>query len=683
MNEVQQDYDTTYGQMVKEYQSHSGAVNTGTSWNVDYAFDDSVSSNIFTNQLRLESTTYHDGKIVYRDYGSGGSLNDLLGRVKRIRETNSSGTIQGEYTHTADGRLVQTNLKSMGISVDYHSGNNDGVYERLDRFGRITKQAWHKPAGNPTWPVNQAYTYDRLGNRLTRDISSGTYPGNDQDQKFVYDELNRLVQFEEGTLDSNDTISFRRQEQQWDRDQLGNWENFKERDKGSIWDTDEDREHNAANEITSIDSVSNTVVYDAAGNMTRIPDLASGDEGIYDAWNRLVIIAAPAAGLQQNEYDGLHRRIVRDDSFAGGNGDKIHFYYSGQQVVEERKEVSGTIDTDPLNVYIYHPHYIDAVLCRDYDPETDGSSDRYHYLYDTTFNVTALVDDNKDVVERYHYDPYGKVTILDADFSADSDNKSDIGNEILFTSRRLDPETGLMYFRARYYHPGLGRFISRDPWGTIDGMNLYRGYFAPNGMDPWGLFSDEEPVLASRDPHNVCKGICERKMLRDEASGGNPTAKDFVACVKNCIDNLEESGWVDENGNPFRPRVSLAPSPGLLKRFFFRIALEAIRKHKGKPTVAPTPQVPTPASPPPSPPGDDNDGDEQKLDCTKARPFHLKGIPIPGEDYKDEHDFKTAHGACPNSAFDICACKDGSVVIRAVGQCGKSGPTIPTGETWK
>ena len=41
--------------------------------------------------------------------------------------------------------------------------------------------------------------------------------------------------------------------------------------------------------------------------------------------------------------------------------------------------------------------------------------------------------------------------------------------------------------RARFYHAELGRFISRDPIGYVDGMNLYRGYFVPNGVDPLGL----------------------------------------------------------------------------------------------------------------------------------------------------------------------------------------------------
>jgi len=43
------------------------------------------------------------------------------------------------------------------------------------------------------------------------------------------------------------------------------------------------------------------------------------------------------------------------------------------------------------------------------------------------------------------------------------------------------------YFCARYYHAQLGRFISRDPSGFVDGMSLYRGYFVPGGMDPLGL----------------------------------------------------------------------------------------------------------------------------------------------------------------------------------------------------
>ena len=64
-----------------------------------------------------------------------------------------------------------------------------------------------------------------------------------------------------------------------------------------------------------------------------------------------------------------------------------------------------------------------------------------------------------------------------------------IDNPYLFTGQRFDEETGLYYFRARYYDADQGRFINRDPLGYVDGMNLYEGYFIPNGIDPYGLWT--------------------------------------------------------------------------------------------------------------------------------------------------------------------------------------------------
>lgn len=43
-----------------------------------------------------------------------------------------------------------------------------------------------------------------------------------------------------------------------------------------------------------------------------------------------------------------------------------------------------------------------------------------------------------------------------------------------------------MNFRARYYDPATGEFISQDPKEYVDGMSMYRGYFVPNGVDPSG-----------------------------------------------------------------------------------------------------------------------------------------------------------------------------------------------------
>jgi RHS repeat-associated protein len=285
--------------------------------------------------------------------------------------------------------------------------------------------------------------------------------------------------------------------------------------------------------------------------MTTIPKPgapANSYAGTYDAWNRLVKVADGSSTVAEYEYDGLNRRIVKSIYSGGSLDHRQHFYYNEDwQVQEVRKETSGTEDPDPLEQFIWHPNYIDAPALRFYDAATSGSQTIHYYTYDANYNVTALLSGNTPI-ERYRYSPYGAVTVLDADFSVDADGKSDIGNSCTYTGRQIDWETGLFYYRNRYYHPQLGNFVSRDPIGYDAGdLNLYRyvGSRPTNLVDPSGTavldnpeeFEDDTPQwlkdLCAPDPADF---VCPLGGLG--AKLGGKAAKGLKGAFKACVNKL-------------------------------------------------------------------------------------------------------------------------------------------------
>jgi RHS repeat-associated protein len=243
-------------------------------------------------------------------------------------------------------------------------------------------------------------------------------------------------------------------------DGLGNWQGFNNNG------TTQTREHNEANEITS-QSGSATPTHDAAGNMTQFAkptDSANALQAKYDAWNRMVEVSEGGVLIAKYSYDANGRRIIKAvDTNSDGTVDAFaHFLHNNNnQVLEVRTGTDTTGSTPPAETLqpkyqnIWSPRYIDAKILRSENTDTDGLCDdaAVFYLSDANYNVTAVIDGvTGNVIERYAYDPYGKAIILDADFTPDADNISDINNTTLYTGRELDQETGLYFYRARYYH---------------------------------------------------------------------------------------------------------------------------------------------------------------------------------------------------------------------------------------
>jgi len=110
----------------------------------------------------------------------------------------------------------------------------------------------------------------------------------------------------------------------------------------------------------------------------------------------------------------------------------------------------------------------------------------YYFHTNGIGSTTAVTDANGNIVERYKYGLYGMPTFMDA--AGNVIPKSAIGNNILFQGREYEPETNFYYYRARHLDPIMGRFLSTDPMGYWDSMNLYQGFnMNPvNFVDPFG-----------------------------------------------------------------------------------------------------------------------------------------------------------------------------------------------------
>ena len=104
-----------------------------------------------------------------------------------------------------------------------------------------------------------------------------------------------------------------------------------------------------------------------------------------------------------------------------------------------------------------------------------------YYEQDALGSVSSLSDASGALANTYSYDSFGKLL----------SSSGTLTNPFQFTGREFDAETGLRYYRFRYFDPTIGRFISEDPVGFDGGINFYR--YAQNNpsllIDPFGLSS--------------------------------------------------------------------------------------------------------------------------------------------------------------------------------------------------
>ncbi len=232
--------------------------------------------------------------------------------------------------------------------------------------------------------------------------------------------------------------------------------------------------------------------YDAAGCLTNLNDVSME----WDERYRLKrFVVPPLGGSVEYEYDVFGRRVSRSDiPPEGGLTNVEHFIYNGNQVVADL-DGSGNL----LRTYVWGSG-IDNLLCF-----TDhATSNTYYAIKDHQNSVIAFVDETGSVVESYEYSAYGETKVFNANGIELSE--SALGNRYCFQGREIDWTTGLYYFRARWYDPNTGRWLSMDPIGISGGLNLYA--FCDN--NPGNFVDNFGAVPTTSD------GIAERQAQLDQ-----------------------------------------------------------------------------------------------------------------------------------------------------------------------
>lgn len=394
---------------------------------------------------------------------------DLAGRLTSTTASSPSMPAQTiGYTHDLNGnRLTMTDPQDGVTDYVYDALNRPTSIENpshqtttfgYDRLSRRTTLTHHNGVvstytydgasqllslvhqlGGLT--VNSAgYVYDPVGNRTSKTDNSGT-------ATYSYDTVNRLIE-------ALNPLPFNPLET-YIYDPLGNRTDSNQNGLSTF---------NEANRL--LEDASFVYQYDANGNMTRRTSKSSGlySQFVYDAENQLTQVIREDGSIVNYHYDGLGRRIEKEVA-----GVITCYVYDSEDILLELDASNNVVAR-----YTHGPGIDEPLILQ-------KSGQSYFYHADGLGSVTDITDQSGTQVQAYLYSTFGQMAALNPSFS----------QPYSFTAREFDPETGLHYYRARYYDANIGRFLREDPLGFGAGPNFYT--YASNSpsnlIDPFGLRS--------------------------------------------------------------------------------------------------------------------------------------------------------------------------------------------------
>jgi RHS repeat-associated protein len=279
--------------------------------------------------------------------------------------------------------------------------------------------------------INDTYTYDNVGNRLSLADNTGFH-------NYVYDNVYRLS----SASNPNENYSY---------DPVGN--------RNPLTQT-----YDSGNRL--LDDGTYTYTYDHDGNMTKKVKKVGGDTTTYsyNSEDQLIGIVTPTQTISY-KYDAIGRRIEKNVA-----GTRSRYVYNGEDIIQE---LDG--NNNIVAKYVHGPG-IDEPIC------LEKNNQKYYYIADGLGSITAIVDQNGNIAQSYRYDSFGNII----------SQTGSLTQPYTYTGREFDSETGLFYYRHRYYDSKIGRFLQQDPIGFAGGINKYIytlnnpiKYIDPFGLDVW------------------------------------------------------------------------------------------------------------------------------------------------------------------------------------------------------
>jgi RHS repeat-associated protein len=407
---------------------------------------------------------------------------DGIDRVASIDNTGTVGVpaVKFNYGYDAVGNLLSVN--------DSINGTNAGItgysYDLLNRVTKLTQGG----AGVQSKQVDMAYN---AVNQLTS-LSRFSGVNGVVDTNYTYDNNQRLIKLAHvkgaSTVASYDygydaadklasTVSSVDGTSNYSYDstnQLTGASHTAQTNEAYAYDANGNRTSGGTvtgvnNQLLNDGTYSYT--YDGESNRTKRTEIATGKvtEYVWDYRNRL-------AGVLFKDAGGVVTKTI--DYIYDGNNQRIGKRIDGavvERYVIDRNQIALVFDGAGTQTHRYlYGTAVDQVLA------DETATSMVWALADNQGTVKDLVDNSGSVVNHVTYDSFGKVV---------AQSNASVEFRYGYTGREQDGETGLDYYRARYYDASNGRFISEDPIGFAAGdSNLTRYVFnSPlNGTDPSG-----------------------------------------------------------------------------------------------------------------------------------------------------------------------------------------------------